>query len=92
MMELGPYGRYRFHILFHIRPFLRFGIQLLDPLAQPAVVFACFVGRDRDFLLHFDRSREEFLRQLEHFGDVLWRYAAGFGAVLDEHEAILGGC
>jgi hypothetical protein len=86
------YEKVRLHLLFHICTFLRLGVQFLDPLTQPTLVFACFVGRDRDFLLHFDGSRDEFFGQFEHFGDILWRYAAGSWAVLDEDEAILRGC
>ena len=74
-------------ILFHISPLLCFRIELLDALAKPTMILASLVGAYGYFFFHFCGSGEESLGQLKHLCNLLWRYP-GFGAVLDEDEAI----
>lgn len=79
---------YMTFILFYISPLLCLGIELLNALAEPAMVFASLVGAYGYFFLHFYGSSKEGLGEVKHLCDLLWRYA-GFGAVFDEDEAIL---
>ena len=73
--------------LFHVGPFLCLRIQLLDALAEPAMILASLVGTYGYFFFHLCGSGEELLGEVKHLCDLLWRYAS-FRAVLDEDEAI----
>lgn len=49
-------------VLFHIGSLLCLGIELLDTLAEPAMVLPGLIRADGDFLFHFFGSSKEDLR------------------------------